>query len=256
MIELDNLSVFYGKYQIIKRVNAKIDEKVLLLGPNGSGKSTLLRAIAAIINYNGHIFIDGQEVSKLRNYNKLSTNLPQPYYLTDSVKDTIYLYEEIKGVDPKLVIQMLGRLGLNSVINKKWYHLSTGQAIITSDIMALASNPKIILLDEPFENVDIGKRRILAEWIKEYGNEGIIVTHEVEIIKLLKDYKTYMIFEGKLFGPVTARDILESSIVEGEKPSAILKIEVSGRTFSFIKEDKGYKVETLVTLDGIYNISA
>ncbi|BCU69743.1 ATP-binding cassette domain-containing protein [Stygiolobus caldivivus] len=254
MIELVDLCVFYGKQEIIRGVNAKIEEKVLLLGPNGSGKSTLLRAIAGVIGYKGHIFIDGQEVSKLRNYNILSTNLAEAYYLGLSVKDTVYLYEEIKGVDPELFTEMLNRIGLSNIVNKRWYHLSVGQKVIASDVLALASKPKILLLDEPFENVDLGKRRVVAGWIREYGREGIIVTHEVDIVRLFKDYKVYMIFEGRLFGPVSADDFLNASVIEGEDPSAVLTVEVGGRKFSFVKGDKGYRVENLISLDRIYNI--
>lgn len=254
MIELNNVSVFYGKDKIINDVNANINEKVILLGPNGSGKSTLLKAIAGIIPYKGHILIDGKEVYGLRNYDKLSTNLGEVYSLGIKVKDVIYVYEEIKGVDSKIVIDMLSKLGLKNILNKNSYSLSAGQSIIFRTIMALASNPNIILIDEPFENVDIGKRGIIADWIKEYGKEGIIVTHEIDIIRMFKNYIAYLIFEGKLFGPITVKDFLESSIIEGEDESALLKIEINNRKFSFVRSDKGYKVENLVSLDRIYNL--
>ncbi|AWR93249.1 ATP-binding cassette domain-containing protein [Acidianus brierleyi] len=253
MIELNNVSIFYGKDKVVKDVNATINEKVILLGPNGSGKSTLLKAIAGIIPYQGHIFIDGKEVSKLRNYTELSTNINEAFSLGVKLKDVIYIYEEIKGINSKLAIGMLSQLGLKD-LNKNIYSLSAGQGVIFRTIIALASNSKIILLDEPFENVDIGKRKIIANWIKEYGKEGIIVTHELDMVKIFKDYKANLIFEGKVFGPITAKDILESSIIEGEDQSAILEIEVNKKKYSFVKGEKGYKVENLVTLDRIYNL--
>ncbi|BDB98256.1 ATP-binding cassette domain-containing protein [Saccharolobus caldissimus] len=255
MIDLQNVSIYYGKGRIIKDVNMSINSKVLLLGPNGSGKSTLLRAIAGIIPYKGHILVDGKEVFSLKNENILSTNLPEAYVLGLTINDVIYVYEEIKGIDKELVIGMLDKMGLRSILKKKVYQLSTGQSVIFRDVLALASGAKIILLDEPFENVDLGKRKLLAEWIKEYGKEGIIVTHEIDMVNYFKDLSTYLIFEGKIYGPIVAKDFLESSIVEGSVTgNSLLTFEVAGKKFSLIRGNVGRRVENLTSLDRLYTL--
>jgi len=255
MIDLQNVSIYYGKDRIIKDVNMSINTKVLLLGPNGSGKSTLLRAIAGIIPYKGHILVDGKEVFSLKNENILSTNLPEAYVLDLTINDVIYVYEEIKGIDKELVIGMLDKMGLRSILKKRIYELSTGQSVIFRDVLTLASGAKIILLDEPFENVDLGKRKLLAEWIKEYGKEGIIVTHEIDMVSYFKDLSTYLIFEGKIYGPIIAKDFLESSIIEGSATdNSLLTFEVAGRKFSLVRGNVGRRVENLTSLDRLYTL--
>lgn len=128
MIDLQNVSIYYGKDRIIKDVNMSINTKVLLLGPNGSGKSTLLRAIAGIIPYKGHILVDGKEVFSLKNENILSTNLPEAYVLGLTINDVIYVYEEIKGIDKELVIGMLDKMGLRSILKREFMNFLLARA--------------------------------------------------------------------------------------------------------------------------------
>ncbi|BDC17740.1 ATP-binding cassette domain-containing protein [Acidianus sp. HS-5] len=252
MIELNDVRVYYDRKETIKGVNAKVDgEKVLLLGPNGSGKTTLLSAIAGIIPYKGSIRIDGVEVRDVKNYNTVATNLPQAFSMGVTIDDIIEIYEEIKGlkIDVKAELE---KLGIKT--NKRVYQLSAGQSVLVRTLIALATDPKVILVDEPFENVDVAKRRAVVNWLKEYGKEGIIVTHEVDIAKLFKNHKAYIIVEGKLFGPITVEDLLSSSVVVGEDPSALLTLEINGKKVSLVKGDKGYKMDAIGNLERLYNL--
>jgi ABC-type Mn2+/Zn2+ transport system ATPase subunit len=251
VIELKDVHVFYDK-EVIKGVNMKVDgEKVLLLGPNGSGKSTLLSAIAGIIPYKGSIRIDGMEVRNIKNYNAVATNLPQAFSIGLTVDDVIEIYDELKGLKINVKAE-LEKLGIKT--NKRIYQLSAGQGVIVGTLIALATDPKVILIDEPFENVDVAKRKIVVNWLKEYGKEGIIVTHEVDIAKQFSDYKAFIILEGKVFGPVTVSDLLSSSVVMGEDPSALLTLEINGRKVSLVRGDKGYKMDAIGNLERLYNL--
>ncbi len=253
MIELDNVSINLNKVSIIRDVTAKIDSKVILLGPNGSGKTTLLKAIAGIIPYMGSIRVNGNEVKRARNLNLLSTNLPEAYSLGRTVEDVIYLYQELKSIPESNVKELLRSVGFND-LKKEIYGLSAGQGVILRTVMALASDPQVVLLDEPFENVDAAKKFKIVQWLKEYGKEGIIVTHEIDMAAMFKESPTFMILEGRLYGPVSMGGLMECSIEEGSHPGSLMEVQVGNRKFSFVKEGKGKKMKDMVILDRIYNI--
>lgn len=251
MIVLENVSVFYGKNAVVKKGDVTInEEKILLLGPNGSGKTTLLRAIAGIIPYQGSIKVDGKEVLKIKNHNHLAANLPEVFCIGVKLKDIIYVYEELKNLNSTLAREMLRDVGLID-LNKKIYELSSGQQILFRTCLALASKPKILLLDEPFENVDVVKRKTVAEWIMEFGKEGIIVTHEIDMARLFKTWKASLILEGKLYKPIEIREFLLLSLQKGVTPNAALVIEAGGNKFSLVKGE-GYKLENMSVIDKIY----
>ncbi|BCU66625.1 Mn2+/Zn2+ABC transporter ATP-binding protein [Sulfolobales archaeon HS-7] len=253
MIELKDAVVELGGKEIIKQTSTRISGKTVLLGPNGSGKTTLLRAMAGVIPYRGSIMINGIEVKRARNVNAISTNLPEAFVLGLTMEDVIYLYEEIKQLDGEKAREMLREVGITD-LKKKVYELSAGQGVLFRTIIALSSEPEVILLDEPFENVDAAKRYKVANWIKEFGKEGVIVTHELDIAKTFKSYDSLIILEGRLHGLVNLGELLDSTIEEGEVPGAILYMNVGGRKFSLIKQGKGKKFEDLILLDRIYNI--
>ncbi|MBB5254320.1 ATP-binding cassette domain-containing protein [Sulfurisphaera ohwakuensis] len=260
MIELKNVGITLSskgseKFSL-ENINLKVDgEKVIILGPNGSGKTTLIRAISGLLPYTGSILIDGNEVRKIRNYTGYSTNLQEAYEIGITVKDVVYLYEEFKGLDSELFLEIIKALNLsNEILNKKLYVLSAGQSVLVRTTLALASRPKIFGLDEPFENVDAARRFVISRYIKEYGKEGILVTHELDMLSLYKDYKAYFLVGNKLQGPVSVSELLESSIVEGERRDALLTLEVMGKKISIVKGDTGMKFGALGSLNRLYGI--
>jgi len=260
MIELRNVSLTLrseGNEFRIKNVDMMLkEEKAVIIGPNGSGKTTLIKAIAGLIPYDGEIFIDGMELRKIRGFLEFSTNLPEAYKIAISVKDILKLLVGLKGVDEEVFYDFLKRLNINpqELIRKPLHSLSAGQSVIVRTALALSSKPKIILLDEPFENVDPARRLIIVEMIREYGKEGLIATHELDILKKVPNYKAYIMIEGALYGPVKVEDLLNSSIVEGEQKEAILTIEVLKRKYSIIKERGGIKFGELGSLNRLYGV--
>lgn len=251
MIKIEKLKVVAGDFEIIKNADMNITDKVILLGPNGSGKTTLLRCICGIRNYKGYIYVDGMEVKNVRKLNSLSCNLPEAWSLGLTLNDKLEIYEEIKDLDISLAKEMLKQIGMSN-LKKKYYELSSGQNIMFYTILALASRPKHLIIDEPFENVDYAKRKIIANWLREIGLEGIIVTHELDMLELFEEYDVYLIFEGKVFGHVKVKDFLESSFISGEDRNAILTVEIKGRKYSLIKTQEGNKVKSLMNLDKLY----
>jgi ABC-type Mn2+/Zn2+ transport system ATPase subunit len=252
MIELRDVRVYLNGAEVIKGVALKLEEKALLLGPNGSGKTTLLRAIAGIVPYKGSITVDGNEVRDVRNYNALVTNLPEAFSLFARLDDVIDAYEELKGFAYD-VREELRKLGIP--LNKRLHALSAGQSTVARTLIALATDPKVVLIDEPFESVDVAKRRLIVQRLKEYGREGLIVTHELDMARLFADWKAFLILEGRVYGPAKVSELLSSSLVVGEDPSAFLTLDVGGVKLSLVRGDRGVRLDAIGTLERLYALA-
>ena len=238
----------------------KIDsEKIVVLGPNGSGKTTLIKSILSLIPYSGKVFIDGVEVRRIRGYIGISTNIAKVYGLGYLVRDLLQLYSRIKGVDRDLALDMLDRLGIRDrVLDKPLSRLSAGENLMVRNVLALASLPKIYVIDEPFENIDMARRGIIARWFAEYASEGILVTHELSMLreKSFQDFKVYFLIAGKLHGPIEVRDLAELCVVEGARSDAVLVINEGGYAVSLIRsgdscDTKLYMVGSVNKLYGV-----
>ncbi len=262
MIELVNLHVKYGRRQepIIKGVHAKFEGKHLILGPNGSGKTTLFRAITGLTPISsGRILIDGVDLDKI--YSKpgvLAINLSEVYSIFHlSAFDHLRLFMDLTGGEMDLAIKMLEDLGLNNDLlrKRKPWELSAGQQKAFSTVIALFSNARHVLLDEPFEQLDPARKGKLINHLREYKGILILNTHETWLLSALKDWSTHLMFEGRLYGSLYAGELVRASLVVGDMPDAMLRFTVSSKTYSLIKGKVGEPLSRLITLDRIYELS-
>jgi|GEM_PF-202320 len=262
MIELVNLCVRYRRRQepIIKGVHAKFKDKHLILGPNGSGKTTLFRAIAGLAPISsGRILIDGVNLDEIHNKpGVLAINLSEVHHVFHlNAYDHLRLFMDLTGGDLDLTVEMLEDLGLSiSLLRKrKPWELSAGQRKAFSTVIALFSNAKHVLLDEPFEQLDPARKGRLIEHLKEYKGILLLNTHETWLLSTLKDWSTHLMFEGKLFGPMYAGNLVKVNLVIGDMPDAMLKFTISGKMYSLVQGKVGEPLSKLITLDRIYELS-
>jgi len=201
MLEIKDLSVSFDDFTVLNDINLKLDKEVyIILGPNGSGKTTLLRAISGIIPYKGSIKINGMEVRSAKGLLEYSTNLQEVYTIGNSLWETAKIISEIKKGDLKDFFKILDYLNLDRrVIHKPIFKMSTGQKALVSLALALFTRPQIVTIDEPIENIDINRLDKVISLLRERINEGIIVTHQKELIKLLeKNVRVYNMVNGEL----------------------------------------------------------
>ena len=262
MIELVNLHVKYGRRQepIIKGVHAKFEGKHLILGPNGSGKTTLFRTITGLTPISsGRILIDGVDLDKI--YSKpgvLAINLSEVYSVFHlSAYDHLRLFMDLTGGEVDLALKMLEDLGLNIDLlrKRKPWELSAGQQKAFSTVIALFSNARHVLLDEPFEQLDPARKGKLIEYLREYKGVLLLNTHETWLLSALKDWSAYLMFEGRIYGSLYAGELVKASLVVGNMLDAMLRFTVSGKTYSLIKGEAGEPLSRLITLDRIYELS-
>lgn len=190
-VEMKHIEKQYGDFKASDDVNFGIEKGklVALLGPSGSGKTTILRMIAGLEEPNaGDIFIDGKRINDIppakRGIGFVFQNYALFRYMT--VYDNIAFGLEIQKV-PKAqikerVMELIELTGLSGMEKRYPAQLSGGQRQRVAFARALAPNPQVLLLDEPFAAIDAKVRQELRNWLREMihkvGITSIFVTHD------------------------------------------------------------------------------
>lgn len=192
-VELRHINKMYNDYKASDDISFSIQkgQLIALLGPSGSGKTTILRMIAGLENADsGEILIDGKKVNDIpaakRGIGFVFQNYALFRYMT--VYDNIAFGLKVakwkrKEIDAR-VQELLKLVNLEGLGNRYPYELSGGQRQRVAFARALAPNPELLLLDEPFAAIDAKVRIELRTWLKEMirkvGITSIFVTHDQE----------------------------------------------------------------------------
>ena len=190
-VELKNINKNFGDYKASDNVNFGVEKGKLigLLGPSGSGKTTILRMIAGLETPDsGDIIIDGVRVNDLaaskRGIGFVFQNYALFRYMT--VYDNIAFGLRVQKADKKKIDERVRELiklrGLEGLEKRYPSQLSGGQRQRVAFARALAPNPQLLLLDEPFAAIDAKVRKELRSWLREMieklGVTSIFVTHD------------------------------------------------------------------------------
>ncbi len=190
-VELKNINKYYGDFKASDNVNFGIEQGklVALLGPSGSGKTTILRMIAGLEHPDeGEILIDGKVVNNIPASKRGIGFVFQSYalfkYMTvfDNVAFGLEVQKVPKNEIKERVHELIELVGLKGLEKRYPNQLSGGQRQRVAFARALAPNPKLLLLDEPFAAIDAKIRQELRSWLKEMieklGITSIFVTHD------------------------------------------------------------------------------
>ena len=190
-VEMRNIYKQYGDFLASDNVSFGVEKGrlVALLGPSGSGKTTLLRMIAGLETPNaGDIYIDGQRMNDIpaakRGIGFVFQNYALFRYMTvfDNVAFGLELQKVPKAQIRERVMELLELTGLSGMEKRYPNQLSGGQRQRVAFARALAPNPQVLLLDEPFAAIDAKVRTELRSWLKEMveklGITSIFVTHD------------------------------------------------------------------------------
>lgn len=190
-VELKNINKNFGDYKASDNVNFGVKKGKLigLLGPSGSGKTTILRMIAGLETPDsGDIIIDGVRVNDIaaskRGIGFVFQNYALFRYMT--VYDNIAFGLRVQKADKKKiderVRELIKLIGLEGLEKRYPSQLSGGQRQRVAFARALAPNPQLLLLDEPFAAIDAKVRKELRSWLREMieklGVTSIFVTHD------------------------------------------------------------------------------
>lgn len=239
MIELKQVTKQYGQATVLKNITLSIDEPGIycLLGRNGAGKTTLLKSIAGYQNItSGTIQVDGKKittstlnpgVSYIENFAK-HFNLP--------VRKLLKIASEVNpNYDYDFASEMMERFELEE--KKKFNHLSLGMKTMVSTIICLASNKKVILLDEPVLGFDAIMRvefyNMLTESFQKHPRIIIVSTHIIE--EIAKTIQKLMIIDKgsvRFFGTLHSVETKAFSISGLQKD-----VEAATRNLNVIGQD-------------------
>lgn len=190
-IELEHISKYFGTFKASDDVSFGIEKGKLvgLLGPSGSGKTTILRMLAGLEKQDeGDVIIDGKNVNTLTPDQRKIGFVFQSYALFPymTVYDNIAYGLKVQKRDKKFienrVHELLEFVGLPGVEKRYPDQLSGGQRQRIALARALAPQPEVLLLDEPFAAIDAKVRKELRTWLREtidkVGITSIFVTHD------------------------------------------------------------------------------
>src|SRR6201995_3237126 len=192
-IDIDDISKHFGDFTALDHVSLEVPEGSLtaLLGPSGSGKSTLLRIIAGLETPDsGTIMIDGNDVSHVIPQKRGIGFVFQHYaaftHMTvrENVAFGLRIRKRPKAEITARVDELLDLVGLTKWSGQRPHQLSGGQRQRMALARALAVEPQVLLLDEPFGALDATVRAELRRWLRrlhdEQGVTTVLVTHDQE----------------------------------------------------------------------------
>ncbi len=218
----------YRKRSVIRDVSLSLKrgEVVALLGPNGSGKTTTFYAIAGLIaSDGGQVFLDGQDISRLPMYRRARLGvgyLPQEMSVFRglNVEDNILAILDIAEPDihkrREKLESLLAEFSIEHLRRTAALALSGGERRRVEIARSLASNPRFLLLDEPFAGVDpisVGDIRQLVAELKKRSIGVLITDHNVRETLHLVD-RAYILHDGRVLMSGTAEQVIEDDNVK------------------------------------------
>lgn len=235
MIHVTNLTKRFGKVKAVDQLSFGIEagESVALWGENGAGKTTAIRCLLGVIPYDGEVTLAGYNTKKQGKHSRKSLGfVPQEISFHDdlTVYETVQFYIRLKGLkeETEYVVNLIERLGLESYIEKQVRDLSGGMKQRLALVIALLSDPPVIILDEPTANLDITAREeflgLLGE-LKENGKTLIFSSHRLDEVVALAD-RVLVIEAGKLVADCPPKEL--SSRLEGK---TMLKLHFADETW-------------------------
>jgi len=214
----------YKRRAVVRNVslNVRQGEVVGLLGPNGAGKTTTFYMIVGMISPNdGKVLLDGDDITSFPMYKRARMGiayLPQEtsIFRKLSVEKNILAILQLQKMSKKeqknRLEELLESFGLKDVRKQMGYMLSGGERRRCEIARSLASNPKFILLDEPFAGIDPLAVEEIMKMILKLKDKGIgilITDHNVHETLTITD-RSYILIDGEIFCSGTAEVIAQN----------------------------------------------
>lgn len=193
-ISVENVTVVFGRTLALDEIDIEIGPGITgVFGPNGSGKSTLLKAIAGLLKpTTGRIAIDGSDGGRDESLRRRIgfAGHGSGLYGRLTLQENLELFASLYGADTTRTGQLMDDLGLSEFAERPVSDLSAGSKRRAAVARALVHDPEVLLLDEPYANVDDEAceaiSRAIATW-KEEGKTGLVATHGAKKVRAYAD---------------------------------------------------------------------
>jgi len=227
LLEVSNLQKSYGRRLVVSKVDFSVDagEIIGLLGPNGAGKTTSFRMTIGLIDADdGQVLFDGKDITRLPMYQRARLGLgylPQEasVFKQLSVEDNLMaILETRKDLNRKerkrRQDQLLDQFGLTHVRKTSASRVSGGERRRVEIARSLVTEPKLLMLDEPFAAIDPKTvseiQDVIQELARSFGIGILLTDHSVERVLESAD-RSYLIHEGKVVVWGTSQEILNNA---------------------------------------------
>ena len=221
---IDHVSKRFKDKKAVSNISLELTPGVWgLLGANGAGKTTLMRMIAGIMQpTSGQVIYDGVPIQTLgEQYRDIFGYLPQDFgfHQEFTIKDYLAYVAALKGLPKRQswrkIHELLERLSLLDVCNKKISKLSGGMRRRVGIAQALLNDPEVLILDEPTGGLDPGERVRFRNLLSEFAHDRIVLisTHIVPDVEYIATCHA-MIKDGKLLATGTTEELVK--LVEGK----------------------------------------
>jgi len=251
VLEVKSLSFSYGKRLVLEGIelDLAVGEILALLGPNGSGKSTLLKCINRILKpMGGVVFIEGKscelinekELAKIFGYVPQEHRPPFPYTVLDFVllgrTPHLNFFSSPTKQDYERAFEALKTVGMEKFADRAYTELSGGERQLVLIARALASDAKILLLDEPTAHLDFrNTHRVLAiirSIVKSRELSAVITLHDPNLAQRYAD-RVAVISEGKIVGLGRAEEVISEELIRKTYGIEVEIVSKNGFRFVF-----------------------
>ncbi len=194
-LEVSKVSVSFGGRLALADVNLHAEAGTItgLIGPNGAGKTTLFNVVCGLLPpSHGRVRIDGNDVTRLVPYKRARKGLARTFQRLEpfgllTVRENVRLAAGVaRRHDPDAVAdELLARLGITALAPQRADRLPTGQARVVELARALATRPKVLLLDEPASGQDERETAAFSAVLREVAAEGVavvLVEHDIQLV--------------------------------------------------------------------------
>ncbi|NLV85917.1 MAG: ABC transporter ATP-binding protein [Clostridiales bacterium] len=232
MLRTEKLSFAYktkgGRIPVFKNIDISFTSGLnVILGPNGAGKSTLLKSMFGLLRYKGSIWYENENVTKMpsEEKTKLMSYLPQMDIDTSAltVLEMVLLgrlpelRRKVSSEDLKSVMDTLEALNIKDLAPRPFSDLSGGQKKLVFIAQTLVREPRVILLDEPVNSLDLQRQLELCRLLRRIVNERqvsiIVVLHDINLACRFADHVVVLRKDGSLHSSGVPREVINEEMI-------------------------------------------
>ena len=183
IISVESVNKCFNENQVLREINLQVNKGdfISFLGISGCGKTTLLRILSGLDkNFDGKVLLNGRKITsdEMKNFSLVSQDATLLPWL--SVKQNIHFFTNILSKEQNN--EIISEVGLKGFENHLPHELSGGMKKRVALARALATNPSILFLDEPFTNLDTFNRIKMNQLVSKLSNDAttLLVTHDID----------------------------------------------------------------------------
>lgn len=256
ILNIENMCTYIGKTEIVKRASFSVKpaEIIGLIGPNGAGKTTIMKTILGLTKFSGKVEVDGLAVSENNHeaLQKVGALIEHPaIYPFLTGRENLNLYAK----DKDDLGEIVATLRMNSYIDSKSKGYSLGMKQKLGIAIALLNHPKLIILDEPMNGLDVESTIVVRKIIQDYANRGTAFLISSHILSELEKVmtKVVLISGGEI---IVNQDVTEFNRISRQKYKLITENNDKAMAI-FSKNQINFKKENnffLISQNDIFQI--